>query len=577
MIRGHTDPEPEAGRQGDPRWVTRTTIGLAVVISVLPFGPAIIAWRRGWMPMSDWASVVIRAYDSLSSHPPLVGIYSSASTATGRAVRNVYHPGPLQEWLLAVPIHVFAPSTLGILLGSAALVSAAIATTFLVAHRRGGWRSLYLAIIMVSAYIVATGPAMLRDPLHTPLATYAMVAFLASAWAVLDRDEWFWPIAVFFASVAGQAQIAYLIPAVIVFAVVITLRIVESRRRVDETPGGPRRIRVWVTTVIVTLACWAAPLYDQFFGTHNLWFLLGAGSGNKPVGPGWALSELVKMLSIPPAWLSQDLHYSAVVIGGDRVEWRLGAVEWGTALVGGGLVCWALWQAWKRRSRVHGALGVISVSGLAGCFIAMSLMPDDAFGVLGHREIWRAAGLFTWWFITLEVVHALSARTLGLSVRRVERPAAFALGVVVVLTVSTTLARSSPANDAVSVGYGSVEEFTRVATPLCEHGPIIVEPTTLVDAPVALGLTAMLELRGCTVHVVNLDEVLPDDHYRVTGYETIRLTIDGFPVRPPGCRLLSTYDPANAPARFRGFDRALGMLQRSGPEYLFVCLSAPSG
>lgn len=573
-----TPTGPAVGRFVPGRVATRLGVGAAVALVLVPFASALIAWRRGWMPTSDWASVVIRAWDTLAGSPPLVGIYSSATTSGGHT-RNVYHPGPLQEWLLAGPVHLFAPSTLGALVGSAALVAACITVVFVVAWRRGGSAMLWGAVGVVALFMLATGPAMLREPLHTPLATFAMLAFLAAAWAVLDHDDWFWPVAVFFASLAGQAQVAFLVPAVVVAVVIVGFRGVDAWRRrprppaVGSSSGRGRRV-VGVTTVGVAVACWAAPLFDQFFRSGNLWALVATGNGGKPIGASWALSELAKTLAVPPSWIFRDLHLSVVVIGDTHVVWHTSTLEWvSAALVTVAFVA-ALWRAFRKGPVVVKASGVVATAALAGCFLASAIMPDDPFGMLGHREVWRSAGLFTWWFLGLaaiDVLRPVVGRLPRVSSRSLHRLAAVASAALAVVAVAVTVARSSPAHDTGSVGFGGVEAFTAVATPACDAGPVAVQPTTLVDTPTALGLIAMLDLRGCDVRAVGLDNILPGPRHRPTGSEPTRFTIDGFPIVPEGCHLAATYDPAHPPPRYRDFTSTLDRLQRGGAMYLFAC------
>lgn len=559
------------------RWAARVGIGAAVLVTLLPFGSAVIAWRQGWMPTSDWASVVVRSYDSLAGNPPLVGIYSSATTSAGHT-HSVYHPGPLQEWLLALPIHLFAPSTFGALVGSAALVSLCCAVVFIAAWRRGGLPSLLWGVVLVALFMLATGPAMLREPLHTPLGTYAMLAFLAAAWSILDGDDWFWPVAVFFASLAGQAQVAFLVPAVIVFGVVVAARVVGwlRRHRSVEARSAPARrtSRVVAVTAIVTAVCWAAPLFDQFFRSGNLWALYTTGRGGEAIGPSWSLSELAKTLAVPPSWLDKGLHLSVDVIDDSRVVWHTSPAEWATALVVAIVLGWGLWHTARHGPSNRRSLGAIAVAALAGCFVASALMPNEPFGLLGHREIWRSAGLFSWWFVVVVVAAALSRvlpRIGGLAQRWMPRVAPVVTIILVAVAAVAILARSSPAHDVGSSGFGSVEAFTAAADPLCGDGPVAVEPTTLVDTPTALGLIAMLTLRDCEVHAEGLDDILPGRQHRVTGSEPVKLTIDGFPTVPEGCRLAASYDPAHPPARYRGFASTLDRLQRDGPLYLFVC------
>ena len=55
--------------------------------------------RDGWFPLGDNAAIALRSWNSLTAHGPLVG------QAT-RLAHGVFDPGPLEYWLLAIPVHI---------------------------------------------------------------------------------------------------------------------------------------------------------------------------------------------------------------------------------------------------------------------------------------------------------------------------------------------------------------------------------------------------------------------------------------------------------------------------------------
>src|SRR5262249_20170413 len=55
--------------------------------------------RLRWRPVGDGAAIALRSWDSLTAYGPLVG------QAT-RLAHEVYDPGPLEYWLLAIPVHI---------------------------------------------------------------------------------------------------------------------------------------------------------------------------------------------------------------------------------------------------------------------------------------------------------------------------------------------------------------------------------------------------------------------------------------------------------------------------------------
>src|SRR5882762_6888932 len=66
----------------------------------LPFilGPARLI-QHGWRPVGDEAAIALRSWNSLTAHGPMVG------QAT-RLAHGGFDPGPLEYWLLAIPVHI---------------------------------------------------------------------------------------------------------------------------------------------------------------------------------------------------------------------------------------------------------------------------------------------------------------------------------------------------------------------------------------------------------------------------------------------------------------------------------------
>jgi len=64
-----------------------------VSVWLLILSSCIGAIARGWLPVGDDAALSARAFQSLSVHPPLVGMLSTAGNAIGV---HLYSPGPLQ-------------------------------------------------------------------------------------------------------------------------------------------------------------------------------------------------------------------------------------------------------------------------------------------------------------------------------------------------------------------------------------------------------------------------------------------------------------------------------------------------
>src|SRR3954453_21717198 len=116
------------------RWVRRNGLvlatGLAAALPVLV--STVRAVADGWLPLGDRAVIGIRAFDVLSTHPPLVGQYSAASQVIGEPVLS---PGPMLYWLLALPVRLggVAPVVAMGIVNTCAVVGVVV-----LAKRRGG-------------------------------------------------------------------------------------------------------------------------------------------------------------------------------------------------------------------------------------------------------------------------------------------------------------------------------------------------------------------------------------------------------------------------------------------------------
>ncbi|HEV8152188.1 MAG TPA: hypothetical protein VGP78_04605, partial [Solirubrobacteraceae bacterium] len=93
---------------------------------------AVRAIRWDWTPTGDEGVIASRAFDVLTSKPPLLGQFSQASAVVGQPT---YSPGPLSYWALAFPAHL-GPAAL-VITTALINVASAIATVAL-ARRRGG-------------------------------------------------------------------------------------------------------------------------------------------------------------------------------------------------------------------------------------------------------------------------------------------------------------------------------------------------------------------------------------------------------------------------------------------------------
>lgn len=550
---------------------------LGVVVLMVPLIAAVNAWHLGWMPFGDDGVVVAQSWGSLGTSPPLVGMPSSVTAASGSA-QALYHPGPIQLWMMALPVRMLAPSTSGVLLGAALFTVAGIGVLLLVAWRRGG-RWMFVPTTVAAAWILhAVGAQFIREPVNDSAALFAMVGYCAAAWAVLDRDRWFAPVAVVAGSIAVQAQVSFAIPVLAVAAAVTVARIrLRVRSRSPRSTGRDRsRHRVLIVSALALVVCWSGPAVDQLCGSGNAWALIRDSRGIASVGPGWGWNRLIDSLAFPPSWAIGGIRGHGGVLADGTPVYHSTAIEYLTAAMF--TVCFVLAVLWCRHrssSRLQ-ALAVVAIALLVGTFVAASLMPDDPIGLIAHVKIWRVTGFFAWLVPLLTASEAVGELVEGHGESWVRR---FAHGLpilgllAVCFPLGSLLARSSPRYDLSSSGYGAVDRFVRAAAPLCRGsaGPIVLEYHGLGESLTAPGVVAGLQLHGCKVHVRSpLAETLSGGWFTATGEETLTLMVSNAADPPGGFRRLSSYDPARRSGRYRDFDRVFEIVQSDEPVYLYV-------
>ncbi len=526
------------------------------------------------MPYGDEAATVAQSWGTSTTSPPLLGIYSTVTTAAD-ASQTLYHPGPMQAWLLAVPLRLFAPSNAGVLIGSALIVSASLGVLLAATRRSAGLRGLLPMTVLVAALVHGIGAQFLRSPYLDAAAMFTLLGLIGAGWAVMNRDDWFWPVAVACASVSAQAQVAFALPAATVAVAIVVVRgatWLRDRRRGGGEEGSRRRaVTIAIVSVLIGVGCWSGPLYDQFFGSGNLSALIGAGAGAESVGVGWAWNRLVDTLAFPPAWTSSALRIEGRVLADQTVAWQTPAVHVVTAVVFAGVFGACLVRCVRRRSRVLGSLGVIGLAGLAGAAAAASALPNDAVSLIGHNRAWTIVGFVAWSFPVLVaadwVVDAVRGRA-----RPVAHRSAVGAGTVgVVVLAVLTLADASPANDVSSSGYGTVARFAETGRELCERSerPVVVGSDGYGSTLLAVGLVAQLQIEGCDVHVRDeLARTLPGTWLRPTGNEDTTLFVSRSATPPDGFEQADRYDPSHPPARYRGYDGVYAAMQLRDPVYL---------
>jgi hypothetical protein len=186
----------------------RAVVPLTGLLAAAPvIASAVRAVVDRWSAVGDQAVIAARAYDVLSSHPPLLGQFSASSGVTGE---NAHSLGPMLYWVLALPVRLggVAPAI------AIALVNVAcIMGTVALARRRGGDALMVataVAILLMSRSLANVTYSDIWNP-SAGLLPLLLLAFMA--WSLACGELWLLPLAVLVASFVVQCHLTYLLPA----------------------------------------------------------------------------------------------------------------------------------------------------------------------------------------------------------------------------------------------------------------------------------------------------------------------------------------------------------------------------
>ncbi len=214
------------------RAVARPGLGHATLIRVLCHVAAAlpiivvatVEGARGWTPLVDDAAIAWRSWDVLSMHSPLVGHMTEA-----KANDLVYGLGPLQNWILAIPVRLFPDQ--GALWGAAIVCVAASSLAIEAAWSMGRWTGAVIASAAVLV-LVMTRPDLIADLVWNPtMGVFWLLATVACGCvAAAGRLGW-WPAAVLSASISAQCHEFYAIPALAICLVSFFVGLAARRAR----------------------------------------------------------------------------------------------------------------------------------------------------------------------------------------------------------------------------------------------------------------------------------------------------------------------------------------------------------
>jgi len=416
---------------------------------------AILELLRGWRPTGDDAVITFRAWGVFSSHPPLLG-QATLALSSGLSARDL---GPLEYWLLAVPVHL-DPSQ-GALWGAALICAAGVAIAVNAAFTLRGPIAAMIVVGIV-AVVITQRPQVVLDPVWNP--DLGLVCFIVAGvlgWVVASGRFAYWPWMVLFASVAAQCHLMFAFGVTACCLVALVLGLLRARNW-----------RWTVAGLVVGVACWLAPLLQEVkHGDNgNISRLSQMGGGPHALGLGYGLKALASVVTPRPTWM----HGASL----SNLRWLLGTIDTRSPVLGACVVVFTviatvIYTLLGRRSQamMYAVLATLALSVVAtvASYPIQNLGTLAAFGYV-DTITWPVglgvlAGLaWVLWDVGDWAIRHRSEHTAGRrrSSRSSWQPVLLGIGALVLLGLPTGwTAHDEGANDHI---VGSWQNITTVRT-----------------------------------------------------------------------------------------------------------------
>lgn len=306
-----------------------------IVLAILTI--PIIVWlvqrvSGGWVLAGDEALTAIRAHDAWTGNWPLVGMRST-STETDPNIM-AYHPGPMEFYLIGLPYLLSGWSTVGLLIGCAALLLFFVGVAVWSGYRASGTPGL---IAMSAAVVLLYGlfDSVLILPWNPWLPVMGLLTCLALAWRMMLGDQGLWPLFMFCISYVGQAHLG-ITPIAGLLGLFLLVQVIVRWRR-DPRHEVRRRELKWA--IGVGVLCWLGPIMNVVLFTPSnvseIYALSRADKGGS--SESWDALVHTTYMIFPWAREARDARMPSL---------------WGTGVLLIALAIVALtW--WERRTRRH--------------------------------------------------------------------------------------------------------------------------------------------------------------------------------------------------------------------------------
>jgi hypothetical protein len=466
--------------------MTGAVAALPVLVSVVR------ALTGDWTLEGDQAIIATRAYDALTRESPLVGPWSTTSYTLGQ---DVFSPGPLLYWLLAVPTRVPGVGSYPVVMG--AVNVAAILGVVALAHRRGGPALMFAAAAVLALMCSSLSTEVVREVWapSAPVVLFALLIFLC--WSLACGDLALLPLTVLVGSFAMQCHLIYLLPTLVLVGAGVAGLVLSRRQHHDH-----RSVRRWtIAAVVVGLLAWSGPLLDQTLhwagsdrGYGNLARLVDAArSREDPVGAKTGLYAVVRAIGVPPWWLRAPQSDVIRVFDIFARPSLLAFASTGVVLLG--LVSCSLLGARRRRWEVVSACALALLLCAALALTTASFPRPSIFGY-AYASRWASPmGMWTW------LILGWSAATLwspSWAVRRAPSPALTAVALSTVLTIAVVVAASQGPDSQERLYKPVAAVVQSVETALPDPGTVRVDGANLAFGS---AMTLAVRRRGGAVGI----------------------------------------------------------------------------